>query len=155
AGVTFKSLAGGFLLQTRDAGRILSHSVKIVTQRAPTDKEMDDMLFAFRVAKHVKSNAIVYAKNLMTIGVGAGQMNRVDSARIAAWRGKAANLDFTGCAVASDAFFPFADGLEAAIAAGASCVIQPGGSIRDKEVIEAADKAGIAMVFTNMRHFRH
>ena len=155
AGVTFKSLAGGFLLQTRDAGRILSHSVKIVTQRAPTEKEMNDMLFAFRVAKHVKSNAIVYAKNLMTIGVGAGQMNRVDSARIAAWRGKAANLDFTGCAVASDAFFPFADGLEAAIAAGASCVIQPGGSIRDKEVIEAADKAGIAMVFTNMRHFRH
>ena len=155
AGVTFKSLAGGFLLQTRDAGQILPGSVKIVTQRAPTEKEMDDMLFAFRVAKHVKSNAIVYAKNRATLGVGAGQMNRVDSARIAAWRGKAANLDFTGCAVASDAFFPFADGLEAAIAAGASCVIQPGGSIRDKEVIEAADKAGIAMVFTNMRHFRH
>jgi phosphoribosylaminoimidazolecarboxamide formyltransferase/IMP cyclohydrolase len=155
AGVTFKSLAGGFLLQTRDTGRIPPHSVKIVTERAPTDKELNDMLFAFRVAKHVKSNAIVYAKNLMTIGVGAGQMNRVDSARIAAWRGKAANLEFTGCAVASDAFFPFADGLEAAIAAGASCVIQPGGSIRDKEVIEAADKAGVAMVFTNMRHFRH
>ncbi len=155
AGVTFKSLAGGFLLQTRDTGRIPPDSVKIVTERAPTDKELNDMLFAFRVAKHVKSNAIVYAKNLMTIGVGAGQMNRVDSARIAAWRGKAANLEFTGCAVASDAFFPFADGLEAAIAAGASCVIQPGGSIRDKEVIEAADKAGVAMVFTNMRHFRH
>jgi phosphoribosylaminoimidazolecarboxamide formyltransferase / IMP cyclohydrolase len=155
AGVTFKSLAGGFLLQTRDAGRVLAEGLQVVTQRAPTAAEVDDMLFAFRVAKHVKSNAIVYAKNRTTLGVGAGQMNRVDSARIAAWRGKAANLDFTGCAVASDAFFPFADGLEAAIAAGASCVIQPGGSIRDKDVIEAADKAGIAMVFTGMRHFRH
>jgi phosphoribosylaminoimidazolecarboxamide formyltransferase/IMP cyclohydrolase len=155
AGVTFKSLAGGFLLQTRDAGRITAAELKVVTKRAPTEAEIADMLFAFRVAKHVKSNAIVYAKNRATIGVGAGQMNRVDSARIAAWRGKAANLDFSGCAVASDAFFPFADGLEAAISAGASCVIQPGGSIRDKDVIEAADAAGIAMVFTNMRHFRH
>ncbi|MDE1883979.1 MAG: bifunctional phosphoribosylaminoimidazolecarboxamide formyltransferase/IMP cyclohydrolase [Rhodospirillales bacterium] len=155
AGVTFKSLAGGFLVQNRDAGRITAEALQIVTQRAPTAAELDDMLFAFRVGKHVKSNAIVYAKNRATIGVGAGQMNRVDSARIAAWRGKEAKLDFTGCAVASDAFFPFADGLEAAIAAGASCVIQPGGSIRDKEVIAAADAAGIAMVFTNMRHFRH
>ncbi len=155
AGVTFKSLAGGFLLQTRDAGRITAAELKVVTKRAPTEAEIADMLFAFRVAKHVKSNAIVYAKNRATIGVGAGQMNRVDSARIAAWRGKAANLDFSNCAVASDAFFPFADGLEAAISAGASCVIQPGGSIRDKDVIEAADTAGIAMVFTNMRHFRH
>ena len=155
AGITFKSLAGGFLLQTRDTGRVLPLGLKIVTERAPTDKERQDMLFAFRVAKHVKSNAIVYAKNLATLGVGAGQMNRVDSARIAAWRGKAAQLDFTGCAVASDAFFPFADGLEAAIAAGATAVIQPGGSIRDNEVIDAANKAGIAMVFTGMRHFRH
>ncbi len=155
AGVTFKSLAGGFLVQNRDAGRITAEALQIVTQRAPTAAELDDMLFAFRVGKHVKSNAIVYAKNRATIGVGAGQMNRVDSARIAAWRGKETKLDFTGCAVASDAFFPFADGLEAAIAAGASCVIQPGGSIRDKEVIAAADAAGIAMVFTNMRHFRH
>ncbi len=155
AGVTFKSLAGGFLLQSRDAGRVTAAELQVVTKRAPTAAELDDMLFAFRVAKHVKSNAIVYAKNRATIGVGAGQMNRVDSARIAAWRGKEAKLDFSSCAVASDAFFPFADGLEAAIAAGASCVIQPGGSIRDKEVIEAADKAGIAMVFTNMRHFRH
>jgi phosphoribosylaminoimidazolecarboxamide formyltransferase/IMP cyclohydrolase len=155
AGVTFKSLAGGFLLQTRDAARILAENLQIVTKRAPTTDELADMLFAFRVAKHVKSNAIVYAKNLATLGVGAGQMNRVDSARIAAWRGKAANLDFTGCAVASDAFFPFADGLEAAIAAGATAVIQPGGSIRDAEVIAAADAAGITMVFTNMRHFRH
>jgi phosphoribosylaminoimidazolecarboxamide formyltransferase/IMP cyclohydrolase len=155
AGTTFKSLAGGFLLQSRDAGRVTEADLKVVTKRAPTLVEIDDMLFAFRVAKHVKSNAIVYAKNRATIGVGAGQMNRVDSARIAAWRGKAANLDFNNCAVASDAFFPFADGLEAAISAGASCVIQPGGSIRDKEVIEAADAAGIAMVFTGMRHFRH
>ena len=155
AGVTFKSLAGGFLLQSRDAGRVEAADLKVVTKRAPSAAELEDMLFAFRVGKHVKSNAIVYAKNKATIGVGAGQMNRVDSARIAAWRGKEAKLDFTGCAVASDAFFPFADGLEAAIAAGASCVIQPGGSIRDAEVIEAADKAGIAMVFTNMRHFRH
>ena len=155
SGITFKSLAGGFLLQTRDAGRVLPEALKIVTARAPTLKERADMLFAFRVAKHVKSNAIVYAKNLATLGVGAGQMNRVDSARIAAWRGKAAQLDFTGCAVASDAFFPFADGLEAAIAAGATAVIQPGGSIRDAEVIAAADAASVPMVFTGMRHFRH
>ncbi len=154
-GVTFKSLAGGFLLQSRDAGRITPAELKIVTERAPTAAEIDDLIFAFRAAKHVKSNAIVYAKNHATIGIGAGQSNRVDSARIAAWRGKAANLDFTGCVTASDAFFPFADGLEAAIAAGATAVIQPGGSIRDNEVIAAANKAGIAMVFTGMRHFRH
>lgn len=155
AGITFKSLAGGFLLQSRDSGQVREADLQIVTKRAPTKAELQDMLFAFTVAKHVKSNAIVYVKNLATIGIGAGQMNRLDSARIAAWRGKEAKLDFTSCAVASDAFFPFADGLEAAIAAGASCVIQPGGSIRDKEVIAAADQAGIAMVFTNMRHFRH
>jgi phosphoribosylaminoimidazolecarboxamide formyltransferase/IMP cyclohydrolase len=155
AGVTFKSLAGGFLLQSRDAGRIGSEALKVVTKRAPTPAEIEDLIFAFRVCKHVKSNAIVYAKNRATLGVGAGQMNRVDSARIAAWRGAAAGLDFAGCAVASDAFFPFADGLEAAVAAGATSVIQPGGSIRDSEVIAAADAAGIAMVFTGMRHFRH
>lgn len=154
-GTVFKSLAGGFLLQSRDAGRIGPEDLKIVTRRAPEQAEIDDLIFAFRVAKHVKSNAIVYAKDRATIGVGAGQMNRVDSARIAAWRGAAAGLDFAGCVVASDAFFPFADGLQAAIAAGARAVIQPGGSIRDAEVIEAADAAGIAMVFTNMRHFRH
>jgi phosphoribosylaminoimidazolecarboxamide formyltransferase/IMP cyclohydrolase len=154
-GVIFKSLAGGFLLQSRDAGRIGPEDLNIVTRRAPSAAEIQDLIFAFRVCKHVKSNAIVYAKNLATLGVGAGQMNRVDSARIAAWRGAAAGLDFAGCAVASDAFFPFADGLEAAIAAGAKAVIQPGGSIRDAEVIEAADQAGVAMVFTNMRHFRH
>jgi len=154
-GVTFKSLAGGFLLQSRDAGRIAPEALQVVTKRAPTPAEIEDLIFAFRVCKHVKSNAIVYARNQATLGVGAGQMNRVDSARIAAWRGAAAGLDFTGCAVASDAFFPFADGLEAAIAAGATSVIQPGGSIRDAEVIAAADAAGIAMVFTGMRHFRH
>jgi len=154
-GATFKSLAGGFLVQNRDAGRIGAQDLNIVTRRAPTLREIEDLIFAFRVCKHVKSNAIVYAKNQATIGVGAGQMNRVDSARIAAWRGAAAGLDFTGCVVASDAFFPFADGLEAAIAAGAKAVIQPGGSIRDAEVIAAADAAGVAMVFTNMRHFRH
>jgi phosphoribosylaminoimidazolecarboxamide formyltransferase/IMP cyclohydrolase len=154
-GQVFKSLAGGFLLQSRDAGRIEAADLRVVTKRAPTDAEIEDMIFAFRVAKHVKSNAIVYAKGQATLGVGAGQMNRVDSARIAAWRGANAKLDFTGCAVASDAFFPFADGLDAAIAAGATSVIQPGGSMRDAEVIAAADAAGIAMVFTNMRHFRH
>jgi phosphoribosylaminoimidazolecarboxamide formyltransferase/IMP cyclohydrolase len=154
-GHQFKSLAGGFLLQNRDAGRVTASSLKVVTKRTPTPQEIQDLLFAFRVCKHVKSNAIVYAKNRATIGVGAGQMNRVDSARIAAWRGAAAKLDFGGCVVASDAFFPFADGLEAAVAAGAKAVIQPGGSIRDEEVIAAADNAGIAMVFTNMRHFRH
>jgi phosphoribosylaminoimidazolecarboxamide formyltransferase/IMP cyclohydrolase len=113
------------------------------------------MEFAFRVCKHVKSNAIIYARDGATLGIGAGQMNRVDSARIAGWKGEAAKLDLAACAVASDAFFPFADGLQAAIAAGATAVIQPGGSIRDDEVIAAADAAGITMVFTNMRHFRH
>jgi phosphoribosylaminoimidazolecarboxamide formyltransferase/IMP cyclohydrolase len=155
AGVTFKSIAGGFLVQSRDNGHSQPADWKIVTQRAPTPAEIADMVFAFRVCKHVKSNAIIYAKNGATLGIGAGQMNRLDSARIAAWRGQAAKLDMKNCVVASDAFFPFADGLQAAIAAGAKCVIQPGGSIRDAEVIAAADEAGVAMVFTGMRHFRH
>ena len=162
AGMTFRSLAGGFLAQTRDAGRIGAADVKVVTRRAPTDAELADLLFAFRVCKHVKSNAIVYAKGGATVGIGGGQPNRVDSARIAAWKSeeaaKAAGLPerlTQGSVVASDAFFPFADGLEAAIAAGATAVIQPGGSIRDAEVIAAADSAGLAMVFTGMRHFRH
>ncbi len=154
-GHVLKSLAGGLLVQSRDTGRITGADLKIVTKRHPSDAEIADLLFAFRVCKHVKSNAIVYAKGLTTIGIGAGQMNRVDSARIAAWRGANAKLDFAGCVVASDAFFPFADGLQAAIAAGAAAVIQPGGSIRDAEVIAAADDGNIAMVFTNMRHFRH
>ncbi|WP_342627353.1 bifunctional phosphoribosylaminoimidazolecarboxamide formyltransferase/IMP cyclohydrolase [Nguyenibacter vanlangensis] len=161
-GVVVRSVAGGFLAQTRDDGRILPDALRVVTRRAPTEAEMADLVFAFRVGKHVKSNAIVYARGQATVGIGAGQMSRVDSARIAALKGadaaRAAGLDqplTTGSVVASDAFFPFADGLEAAIAAGATAVIQPGGSIRDDEVIAAADRAGIAMVFTGMRHFRH
>ena len=162
AGLTFRSLSGGFLAQTRDTGRISAEDVKVVTKRAPTDTEMADLLFAFRVCKHVKSNAIVYARAGATVGIGGGQPNRVDSARIASWKSeeaaKAAGLPerlTQGSVVASDAFFPFADGLEAAVAAGATAVIQPGGSIRDAEVIAAADAAGVAMVFTGMRHFRH
>jgi len=162
AGMAFRSVAGGFLAQTRDAGRITAESLRVVTARAPTQAEMDDLIFAFRVCKHVKSNAIVFAKQGATVGIGAGQMSRVDSARIAAWKGaeaaKAAGLDGSlthGSVAASDAFFPFADGLEAIVTAGATAVIQPGGSIRDREVIAAADAAGIAMVVTGMRHFRH
>ncbi|HEX2940150.1 MAG TPA: bifunctional phosphoribosylaminoimidazolecarboxamide formyltransferase/IMP cyclohydrolase [Rhodopila sp.] len=161
-GLVFRSLSGGFLAQTRDGGRIGTADIKVVTKRAPTAAELADLLFAFRVCKHVKSNAIVYAKAGATVGIGAGQMSRVDSARIAAWKSeeaaKAAGLSgrmTEGSVVASDAFFPFADGLEAAIAAGATAVIQPGGSIRDAEVIAAADAAGVAMVFAGMRHFRH
>lgn len=161
-GVTFRSVAGGFLAQSRDAGRVTESELRVVTQRAPSAAEMADLLFAFRVCKHVKSNAIIYAKNLATVGIGAGQMNRVESSRIAAWKSeaaaKAAGLDqplAVGSVVASDAFFPFADGLETAAAAGVTAVIQPGGSMRDAEVIAAADAAGLAMVFTGMRHFRH
>ena len=161
-GLSIRTIAGGFLAQSRDAGRVLRADLKVVTKRAPTEAELDDLLFAFRVCKHVKSNAIIYVHNGATTGIGAGQMSRVDSARIAAWKGaeaaKAAGLDkplTEGSVVASDAFFPFADGLQAAIAAGATAVIQPGGSMRDAEVIAAADEAGIAMVLTGMRHFRH
>ena len=161
-GQIIRTLAGGFLAQSRDAGRIGRADLRVVTRRAPTDAELDDLLFAFRVCKHVKSNAIVYARDAATVGIGAGQMSRVDSARIAAWKAgeaaRAAGFDrrlTEGSVVASDAFFPFADGLEATIAAGAVAVIQPGGSIRDAEVIAAADAAGVAMVFTGMRHFRH
>ena len=155
AGAVFKSIAGGFLLQSRDNGRVDLAGLQVVTKRAPSDSELADLRFAFRVCKHVKSNAIIYAKAGATIGIGAGQMSRVTSARIAAWKAEAAGLDTRNCVVASDAFFPFADGLQAAIAAGGAAVIQPGGSIRDAEVIAAADAAGIAMVFTGMRHFRH
>lgn len=157
-----KSVAGGYLVQTRDAGRVVESDLKVVTKRAPTPQELADMLFAFRVGKHVKSNTIVYAKNGATVGIGAGQMSRVDSARIAYRKAqdaaKAAGLADAltqGSVAASDAFFPFADGLEVLVEAGATAVIQPGGSIRDQEVIDAADKAGLAMVFTGMRHFRH
>jgi phosphoribosylaminoimidazolecarboxamide formyltransferase/IMP cyclohydrolase len=161
-GLMIKTIAGGFLLQSRDAGRITRDSLKIVTKRAPTEAELDDMIFAFRVAKHVKSNAIVYAKDRATVGIGAGQMSRVDSSRIAAWKAQeaasAAKLPeppTRGSVVASDAFFPFADGLIAAAEAGVTAVIQPGGSMRDSEVIAAADERGLAMAFTGMRHFRH
>jgi phosphoribosylaminoimidazolecarboxamide formyltransferase/IMP cyclohydrolase len=161
-GLAFRSVAGGFLAQSRDAGRVAESDLRVVTRRAPTTVEMADLLFAFRVCKHVRSNAIVYAKGGATVGIGAGQMSRVDSARIAAWKSeeaaRAAGLPeplARGGVVASDAFFPFADGLQAAAVAGATAVIQPGGSMRDAEVIAAADEAGLAMVFTGMRHFRH
>ena len=154
-GATFRSVAGGFLLQTRDTARLTPADLKVVTRRAPTDEEVRDLLFAFTVAKHVRSNAIVYARNGRTLGVGAGQTNRKDSARIAAIRARDFDLDLAGCACASEAFFPFADGLIEAVEAGATAVIQPGGSIRDAEVIAAADARGIAMVFTGVRVFRH
>jgi len=161
-GVMTKLLSGGFLLQDRDAGRIGANDLKVVTKRKPTEQEVRDMLFAFTVGKHVKSNAIVYARDGATVGIGAGQMSRVDSSRIAARKSEdaaeasgASEALVKGSVVASDAFFPFADGLLAAAEAGATAVIQPGGSIRDEEVIAAADDAGLAMVFTGMRHFRH
>lgn len=161
-GRQLKSIAGGFLIQSRDHGRVTADDLKVVTKRAPTDQELVDCLFAWTIAKHVKSNAIVYASGGSSAGIGAGQMNRLESARIAAWKAKdaAAKAGWgeprtIGSAVASDAFFPFADGLLAAVEAGATAVIQPGGSIRDDEVIAAADEAGLAMVFTGMRHFRH
>jgi len=161
-GITVKPVAGGFLAQSRDNGRIVEANLQVVTKRTPNAQELSDLLFAFRVAKHVKSNAIVYAKDGATVGVGAGQMSRIDSSRIAAQKSvEAANAASISeplakeSVVASDAFFPFADGLLAAAAAGATAVIQPGGSMRDKEVIAAADEAGLAMIFTGMRHFRH
>ncbi len=153
AQLDMKRVAGGLLVQ--DADVLLNAELKVVTQRAPTDKEMDDLLFAWRVAKYVKSNAIVYAKDRMTVGVGAGQMSRVNSARIAAIKAEHAGLTVPGSVMASDAFFPFRDGIDQAAAAGIKAVIQPGGSMRDDEVIAAANEHGIAMVFTGTRHFRH
>jgi phosphoribosylaminoimidazolecarboxamide formyltransferase / IMP cyclohydrolase len=161
-GLTVKSVAGGLLVQAKDNGAVDDLELKVVTKRIPTAQELDDLRFAFRVAKHVKSNAIVYAKNGGTVGIGAGQMSRIDSARIAVIKAKDAAVAngwetsrLENCVVASDAFFPFADGLITAIDAGATAVIQPGGSMRDDEVIAAADERGVAMVFTGMRHFRH
>jgi phosphoribosylaminoimidazolecarboxamide formyltransferase/IMP cyclohydrolase len=161
-GLTFKSVSGGFLAQTQDNGRTGRTNLKIVTKRKPSDEEIADMLFAFTVCKHVKSNTIVYAKDRQTAGIGAGQMSRVDSARIAALKAKEAAKAAgwpqpmtIGSAAASDAFFPFPDGLLAVAEAGATSVVQPGGSIRDDEVIAAADEKGLAMAFTGMRHFRH
>ncbi|MFL6750078.1 MAG: bifunctional phosphoribosylaminoimidazolecarboxamide formyltransferase/IMP cyclohydrolase [Sphingomicrobium sp.] len=161
-GQTVAVIAGGLLIQDRDNGMLTRDMLKVVTKRAPTDRELNDCLFAWTVAKHVKSNAIVYARDGATAGIGAGQMNRRDSARIAAIKAREAaetngwaEPRTVGSAVASDAFFPFADGLLAAVEAGATAVIQPGGSIRDEDVIAAADEAGLAMLFTGMRHFRH
>jgi phosphoribosylaminoimidazolecarboxamide formyltransferase/IMP cyclohydrolase len=161
-GLTVKSVAGGLLVQSRDNAVVDDMQLKVVTKRAPTQTELADLRFAFRVAKHVKSNTIVYAKDRATVGIGAGQMSRVDAARIAARKAEDAAKEqklsaplTKGSVVASDAFFPFADGLLVAIEAGATAVIQPGGSVRDDEVIKAADHHGIAMVFTGTRHFRH
>ncbi len=161
-GLIIKPLAGGFLVQSRDAKTVREDELKVVTKRSPSAQELSDMLFAFKVAKHVKSNAIVYAKGGATVGIGAGQMSRLDSSRIAARKAQdaadasgAAQSLAKGSVVASDAFFPFADGLLAAAEAGATAIIQPGGSMRDDDVIKAADEAGLAMVFTGARHFRH
>jgi phosphoribosylaminoimidazolecarboxamide formyltransferase/IMP cyclohydrolase len=161
-GLNIKNIAGGYIVQTRDNGQISETDLKVVTKRAPSEQELKDCLFAWTIAKHTKSNAIVYAKDGVTAGIGAGQMNRRDSARIAAIKAKEAAETYgwaapktVGSAVASDAFFPFADGLLSAAEAGATAVIQPGGSMRDDEVIAAANEHGLAMVFTGMRHFRH
>jgi phosphoribosylaminoimidazolecarboxamide formyltransferase/IMP cyclohydrolase len=161
-GLTVRSIAGGLLVQDRDAGTITASDLKVVTKRAPTDAEIADLLFAWKVAKYVKSNAIVYAKDGATVGIGAGQMSRVDSALIAARKAeeaaRTAGLSQSlavGSVCASDAFFPFPDGLIAAADAGVTAVIQPGGSMRDADVVAAADERGIAMVTTGFRHFRH
>ena len=162
SGLTVKSVAGGLLVQSRDNAVVDEMQLKVVSKRSPSEKELADLRFAFRVAKHVKSNTIVYAKGLATVGIGAGQMSRVDAARIAALKARDATKELKlpapmtkGSVVASDAFFPFADGLLVAIEAGAIAVIQPGGSVRDDEVIKAADAHNVAMVFTGVRHFRH
>jgi phosphoribosylaminoimidazolecarboxamide formyltransferase/IMP cyclohydrolase len=162
AGLTAKTVAGGLLVQSRDNAVVDDMALKVMTKRAPSETELRDLKFAFRVAKHVKSNTIIYAKDLATVGIGAGQMSRVDAARIAARKAEDAARELkldapltNGSVVASDAFFPFADGMLACIEAGATAVIQPGGSLRDNEVVEAADAHGIAMVFTGVRHFRH
>ena len=162
AGMTIRSVAGGYLLQNRDSGMVMPDDLRVVTKRQPSKTELADLLFAFTVAKHVKSNAIVYVKDGATVGIGAGQMSRIDSARIAARKSEdaaqAAGIAeplAKGSVVASDAFFPFADGLLTAALAGVTAVIQPGGSMRDDEVIAAADEAELAMVMTGIRHFRH
>ena len=151
----YKRVNGGLLIQDRDNGMIIEQDLKVVSKRVPTDTEMTDMLFAWKVAKMVKSNAIIYAKNNQTIGVGAGQMSRINSARIAGIKAEHAGLEVVGAVMASDAFFPFRDGIDNAEKEGNSCIIQPGGSMRDDEVIAAANEHGMAMVFTGMRHFRH
>jgi phosphoribosylaminoimidazolecarboxamide formyltransferase/IMP cyclohydrolase len=151
----YKRVGGGLLVQSPDHFNIAASDLKVVTKIKPTPQQQEDLLFAWRVAKFVKSNAIVFCGNGRTLGVGAGQMSRVDSARIAALKAEQAKLSLAGSVVASDAFFPFRDGLDVVAAAGAIAVIQPGGSLRDDEVVAAADERGIAMVFTGHRHFRH
>ncbi|NBY42491.1 MAG: bifunctional phosphoribosylaminoimidazolecarboxamide formyltransferase/inosine monophosphate cyclohydrolase, partial [Verrucomicrobia bacterium] len=150
-----RAVIGGVLVQDRDQKPINARDFKVVSKRQPTADEMTAMMFGWRVVRHIKSNAIVYTGKERTLGVGVGQMSRVDSSRIAVWKAQEAKLSLQGSAVCSDAFFPFADGLIAAAEAGATCAIQPGGSVKDAEVIAAADARGMAMVFTGMRHFRH
>ncbi len=150
-----KRVGSGLLLQSADTGMVTAADLKVVTKLAPTPSQIDDLIFAWKVAKYVKSNAIVYAKNRQTIGIGAGQMSRVYSAKIAGIKAADEKLEVRGSVMASDAFFPFRDGIDAAAEAGISAVIQPGGSMRDAETIAAADEHGMAMVFTGMRHFRH
>jgi phosphoribosylaminoimidazolecarboxamide formyltransferase/IMP cyclohydrolase len=151
----FKRVGGGLLVQSPDAKNVQVAELKVVSKRQPTPQQLQDLMFAWRVAKFVKSNAIVFCGNGMTLGVGAGQMSRVDSARIASIKAQNAGLVLAGSAVASDAFFPFRDGLDVVVAAGATAVIQPGGSMRDQEVIAAADEQDVVMVLTGTRHFRH
>lgn len=151
----YKRVNGGLLVQDRDQGMVGLDDIKVVTKRQPTESELKDLMFCWKVAKFVKSNAIVYAKDGMTIGVGAGQMSRVYSAKIAGIKAADEGLEVVNSVMASDAFFPFRDGIDAAAAAGISCIIQPGGSMRDAEIIAAADEHGMAMVMTGMRHFRH
>jgi len=150
-----RTVPGGYLIQDRDQKRINPREFRVVTERQPTEQEWRSMLFGWRVVRHVKSNAIVYAGDECTLGVGAGQMARVDSSRIAVWKAGEAKLSLEGSSIASDAFFPFADGLVAAAEAGATAAIQPGGSVRDEEVIAAANEHNLAMVFTGNRHFKH
>jgi phosphoribosylaminoimidazolecarboxamide formyltransferase/IMP cyclohydrolase len=150
-----KRIGSGLLIQTADNHELALSDLKVVTQLQPTPQQLQDLLFAWKVAKYVKSNAIVFCKDGMTMGVGAGQMSRLDSARIASIKAGHANLSLQGTAVASDAFFPFRDGLDVVVDAGATCVIQPGGSMRDQEVIDAANERGVVMVFSGVRHFRH
>jgi phosphoribosylaminoimidazolecarboxamide formyltransferase/IMP cyclohydrolase len=151
----FKRIGGGLLVQTADVHALRAADLRVVTARAPTPSQIDDLLFAWRVAQFVKSNAIVFAGGGRTLGIGAGQMSRVDSTRIASIKARNAGLSLEGCVVASDAFFPFRDGLDVVADEGASAVIQPGGSVRDDEVIAAANERGVAMAFTGVRHFRH
>jgi len=150
-----KRVGSGLLMQTADNHELTVADLKVVTKKTPTPQQLQDLLFAWKIAKYVKSNAIVFCKDGMTMGVGAGQMSRLDSARIASIKAQHANLSLQGTVVASDAFFPFRDGLDVVVDAGATCVIQPGGSMRDQEVIDAADERGVAMVFSGVRHFRH